>query len=121
MQIEQWPIGNVKPYDKNPRNNDEAVAAVAASLQEFGFRQPIVVDTQGVIIAEVDPASDAAEKGLKAGDIILEVSGDTVNDPKDVVSGIKKAQELKRSAILLHVKSGEQKRLVAVQLKEKKG
>lgn len=78
-------------------------------------------DTQGVIIAEVDPASDAAEKGLKAGDIILEVSGDTVNDPKDVVSGIKKAQELKRSAILLHVKSGEQKRLVAVQLKEKKG
>ncbi|MEZ5900715.1 MAG: Do family serine endopeptidase [Hyphomicrobiaceae bacterium] len=78
-------------------------------------------DEQGVVIAEVDPSSDAAEKGLKPGDIILEISGDTVADPKDVVSGVKKAQELKRSAVLLHVKSGDQKRLVAVLLKDKKG
>jgi serine protease Do len=78
-------------------------------------------DEQGVVIAEVDPSSDAAEKGLKPGDIILEVSGDTVSDPNDVVTGVKKAQELKRSAILLHIKSGDQKRLVAVQLKDKKG
>lgn len=75
----------------------------------------------GVVIAEVDPASDAAEKGLKPGDIILEVSGQAVAEPDDVVSGVKKAQELKRSAVLLHVKTGDQKRLVAVQLKDKKG
>jgi ParB-like chromosome segregation protein Spo0J len=50
MQIEQWEIERVKPYDKNPRRNDKAVEAVARSIQEFGFRQPIVVDAGGVIV-----------------------------------------------------------------------
>ena len=76
---------------------------------------------EGVAIAEVDPQSDAAEKGLKAGDVIMEVSGQPVAAPDDVVGGVKKAQELKRSAVLLHIKSGDQKRFVAVQLKDKKG
>jgi len=42
MHIDLWPIDRVKPYDRNPRLNDQAVDAVAASLQEFGWRQPIV-------------------------------------------------------------------------------
>src|SRR6185437_2879076 len=78
-------------------------------------------DEEGVAIAEVDPSSDAAEKGLKPGDVILEVSGQTVKSPDDVVTGVKKAQDLKRTAVLLHVKSSDQKRFVAVQLTEKKG
>jgi len=43
-------IDGIKPYERNPRLNDNAVDAVAASLQEFGFKQPIVVDSNGVII-----------------------------------------------------------------------
>lgn len=78
-------------------------------------------DKDGVVIAEVDSSSDAAEKGIKAGDVILAVSGETVADPSDVVSGVKKAQDMKRSAVLLHIKSSDQKRFVAVQLREKKG
>ena len=50
MQIELWPFERVIPYDRNPRQNDQAVDAVAASLREFGFRQPIVVDRDGVIV-----------------------------------------------------------------------
>ncbi|WP_339912298.1 DNA modification methylase [Symmachiella dynata] len=50
MKIELWPLSRVKPYPNNPRVNDSAVDAVAASLLEFGFRQPIVVDAEGVII-----------------------------------------------------------------------
>ena len=50
MQVETWPIDRLIPYDKNPRLNDDAVEAVARSIQEFGFRQPIVVDDEGVII-----------------------------------------------------------------------
>ncbi len=50
MKVELWPIARVKPYEKNPRHNDGAVDAVAASLREYGFRQPIVVDAEGVII-----------------------------------------------------------------------
>lgn len=50
MKIELWPINQLKPYPNNPRINDDAVDAVAASLKEFGFRQSIVVDTDGVIV-----------------------------------------------------------------------
>jgi DNA modification methylase len=50
MQVEMRPLGSIKPYDNNPRHNDEAVDAVAKSIQEFGFRQPIVTDEQDVII-----------------------------------------------------------------------
>jgi DNA modification methylase len=51
MQIDLWPIERVIPYERNPRINDgAAVDAVAASLKEFGFRQPIVVDRDGVIV-----------------------------------------------------------------------
>jgi DNA modification methylase len=50
MNIELRDIGSIQPYEGNPRVNDQAVEAVAASLREFGFRQPIVVDEAGVII-----------------------------------------------------------------------
>jgi len=50
MDIELRRIDQIKPYDKNPRHNDDAVDAVANSITEFGFRQPIVVDGDGVIV-----------------------------------------------------------------------
>ena len=50
FDVELRPIEAIKPYPGNPRVNDDAVDAVAASLKEFGFRQPIVVDADGVII-----------------------------------------------------------------------
>ena len=50
MKIENWPISDVKPYENNPRNNDDAVEATANSIREFGWQQPIVVDKDGVII-----------------------------------------------------------------------
>jgi serine protease Do len=74
---------------------------------------------EGIAISEVDQGSDAAQKGLKAGDVILEVQGEPVKSASDVVDGVKKAQGLGRKAVLLHVRSGEQKRFVAVQLKAK--
>lgn len=50
MNIELRPLTEIKPYEKNPRVNDAAVEAVARSIREFGFRQPIVVDAAGVIV-----------------------------------------------------------------------
>src|SRR6266852_6809875 len=50
MNVEMRPLSTIRPYDNNPRINDAAVDAVAASIAEFGFNQPIVVDEQGVII-----------------------------------------------------------------------
>ena len=50
MHIELWDINRVHPYERNPRLNDPAVDAVAASLKEFGWRQPIVVDKDSMIV-----------------------------------------------------------------------
>lgn len=51
LKVQYWPIDDVKPYPNNPRNNDDAVEYVANSIREFSFQQPIVVDTDGTIIA----------------------------------------------------------------------
>lgn len=50
MKVELVPIERVIPYARNPRRNEHAVAKVAGSIKEFGFRQPIVVDKDMVII-----------------------------------------------------------------------
>ena len=50
MLIEERDLATIRPYENNPRQNDDAVKAVAASLKEFGWRQPIVVDAEGVIV-----------------------------------------------------------------------
>lgn len=50
MNVTMMPIEQVVPYARNPRKNEAAVAKVAASIREFGFRQPIVVDADRVVI-----------------------------------------------------------------------
>lgn len=65
MQIKTWPIDRPQPYDKNPRLNDDAVAIVARSIQEFGFRQPIVVDEDGVVIIGHTRLKAAKSLGLR--------------------------------------------------------
>ncbi len=65
MQIELRDIDRVKVYPGNPRINDAAVDAVAASIREFGFRQPIVVDEAGVIIVGHTRYKAALKMGLK--------------------------------------------------------
>jgi site-specific DNA-methyltransferase (adenine-specific) len=69
MQIEMRPIDSIRPYDKNPRVNDAAVDAVAASISEFGFRQPIVVDEEGVIIVGHTRYKAALKLGMAAASI----------------------------------------------------
>ncbi len=65
MKIEQWKLSEITPYENNPRQNAAAVDAVAASIKEFGFRQPIVVDTQGVIICGHTRYKAAQKLGLE--------------------------------------------------------
>jgi len=60
FDVELRPIDAIRPYEGNPRVNDQAVDAVAASLREFGFRQPIVVDGDGVIIVPREHAAAVA-------------------------------------------------------------
>ena len=65
MRVELRPIQDIRPYENNPRLNDDAVDAVAASLKEFGFRQPIVVDGDSVIICGHTRYKAALKLGLE--------------------------------------------------------
>src|SRR5438874_5601659 len=65
MQVELRPIATIRPYENNPRVNDPAVDAVAASIREFGFRQPLVVDEEGVIVVGHTRYKAALKLGLE--------------------------------------------------------
>ena len=69
----------IKPYPNNPRDNEKAVAKVAASIKKFGFQKPIVVDELGVIIA--GHTAHKAAKKLKLKEVPVHVAaGLTVED-----------------------------------------
>lgn len=51
MNIVNIPIAEIKPYENNPRRNDAAVEYVANSIREFGFKVPIIIDGDNVIVA----------------------------------------------------------------------
>ncbi len=65
MQVELRDLTTIRTFDNNPRHNDQAVDAVATSIREFGFRQPIVVDEQGVIIVGDTRYKAARKLGFK--------------------------------------------------------
>ncbi len=65
MEIQLLPLSDLKPYEKNPRVNDGAVAALVASIREFGFRQPIVVDPDLTIVCGHTRHKAAIQLGLK--------------------------------------------------------
>jgi hypothetical protein len=66
MQVEMRDIATIKPYPHNPRSNGHAVDAVAASIRAFGFRQPIVVDEDNVIVVGSTRFKAALALGLGA-------------------------------------------------------
>lgn len=65
MKVQLADVGSIRPYDRNPRKNGNAVTKVAASIEEFGFRQPIVVDSEMTIIAGHTRWEAAKILGLK--------------------------------------------------------
>lgn len=70
-EIEWMPIGCIKPYDRNPRKNDGAVEALANSITEFGFKNPIIVDKDLVIIAGHTRLKAAELLGLKEVPVVV--------------------------------------------------
>ena len=65
MEIINRKVSELIPYDRNPRKNDEAVKYVKASIEQFGFKVPIVIDADGVIVAGHTRLKAAKELGMK--------------------------------------------------------
>lgn len=75
-------------------------------------------DAKGVIITDIDPNSEAAAKGLNVGDVIVQVSGKSVDTPADIEKSIKAAENSNRKAVLLLVKKEDQQRFVALPIRK---
>ena len=71
MNVIEMNIDDLIPYENNPRNNDDAVEAVAHSIDEFGFKVPIVVDKDKVIVAGHTRLKAAELLGLDTVPVIV--------------------------------------------------
>lgn len=71
MEILQKNLSDIHPYEKNPRKNDEAVQFVKNSIKEFGFKVPIIIDKDGVIVAGHTRYKAAQELEMKQVPVVL--------------------------------------------------
>ena len=71
MQIINMKLSEIHPYEKNPRFNDGAVEAVANSIKEFGFQQPIVVDKDLVVVVGHTRLKAAEQLGLTEVPVVI--------------------------------------------------
>jgi serine protease Do len=70
----------------------------------------------GVVVTDIDPKSAAADRGVKQGDVILEVAGKSVANPGDVREAIKTARDESKNSVLMKVRSGDGSHYIAVPL-----
>ena len=105
------------PVTLDAMPNDPQMASAKAevpksgSLSAYGLEVATADDGAGVKVTKVDPKSDAAERGLKEGDVILEVAGTQVNDPAAIASALKGAHSKK---VLMLVKTADGQRYLAL-------
>lgn len=71
LKVEYRNVADLNPYANNPRLNDGAVDAVAASIKEFGFKVPIVVDSDGVIVTGHTRLKAAKKLGIDTVPVIV--------------------------------------------------
>lgn len=71
MQIIEKKISELKPYEKNPRRNDNAVDYVEKSIEQFGFKVPIVIDNNGIVVCGHTRMKAAKKLGLKTVPCII--------------------------------------------------
>ena len=64
LKIEYVDINNIKPYKKNPRKNEDAIPYVMESIKQFGFKNPVILDKDNVIVAGHTRIESAKRLGI---------------------------------------------------------
>lgn len=71
MDVKEMRVADIIPYENNPRKNEGAVDAVAASIKEFGFKVPIVIDSENVVVAGHTRLKAAEKLGLESVPVVV--------------------------------------------------
>ena len=93
---------------------DQPETIEPTALEGFGLAVAPADGGDGVMVTDVDPNGQAAERGLQPGDVIIAVGNDPVTSPAEVEKMMETAKDGGLKAVLLRVKSGEQTRFVAL-------
>ena len=107
-------LGKLPTDDTVASADDNQSQQEASPLDDFGLALAPSDDNEGVVITDVDPNGQAAERGLQPGDVILSVGEAKVNQPGDVEKRVSAAKAGGLKAVLLRIKSGDQTRFVAL-------
>src|ERR1700684_4564618 len=103
------------PADKTANaKTPHSDATGGSALPKLGLTLRPAHGQDGVVVAEVDPDGAAADKGLKQGDVILEVAGKSVNLPADVVDAIDAAKSGGKKSVLVRLKSNDGERYLTL-------
>jgi serine protease Do len=82
------------------------IGLVLAPLSdELRTKHGLNQSAKGVIVLEVDPASPAADRNVRPGDVIVEVSHETVGSIEDIVKGVESVRSAGRNAVLLRLEN----------------
>ncbi|RLQ87538.1 Do family serine endopeptidase [Notoacmeibacter ruber] len=115
VQLGLMPKPDEMAMSSGPAQEDsQAPEQASSSLDDLGLTVTPAEDGEGLVITEVEADSDAEDKGLSAGDIILKVNGQAVNSAEDVTDATDKALEGGRRAVLMQVKTNDAQRFVAL-------
>ena len=105
------------PADKTASadsHNSDDTGGAASALAKLGLTLHAAHGQDGVMVTDVDPDGAAADKGLKQGDVILEVAGKSVSRPSEVAEAIDAAKSDGKKSVLLRVKSGDGERYLTL-------
>jgi serine protease Do len=107
-------LGKLPTDDQVASADDGQSQQEASPLDDFGLALAPSDDSEGVVITDVDPNGQAAERGLQPGDVILSVGEVKVTKPGEVEKRVADAKAGGLKAVLLRIKSGDQTRFVAL-------
>ena len=100
------------------KEKEETDPAEPTALADLGLAlAPASDGTKGVVVLRVDETSDAAEKGIQRGDVILQINNKDVAKPSDVDDVVKAAKKRGRKAVLVTIQRGNDKLFIGLQLK----
>ena len=95
-------------------NGQQTVPAEPGTMDEFGLTMTPADDGRGVVVTDVEPGSDAEDRGIQAGDVIRSVNSNPVGSVSDVEKAVDEAGKAGRKVVLLQVERNGQNRFVAL-------
>ncbi|WP_269932249.1 Do family serine endopeptidase [Aminobacter sp. HY435] len=107
-------LGDLPGSDKQASADQSQQSTEPSSLADLGLTVTRAEDGKGLVVTDVDPSSDAADRGIQAGDVITSVNSVAITSAADVGKALKQAEKAGRKAVLLQVSRDNSNRFVAL-------